>query len=412
MTWLVVIGGLVLLVFLHELGHFSVALALKMRPRSFYIGFPPALVKVRRNGIEYGIGMIPLGGLVRIPGMHRPAARDLQVFIDPAVREQPSLAASVGTVRRALDVEDYKAARHAYAELQRDVDAADLTPGARRSAQRALRDVEEGTAPDAYWRAATWKRVSVIAAGPVANILIAFVILFTVFAVSGGPSQPQRPTAKVAAVEAGTPAAAAGLQAGDRIVAVSGRPTRDFASVSHRIRASHGAPVTLKVIRDGRRVTVGPRPTIFRQGRWIFGFQPAVQVVSYTPGKAASRAASDLWGVVTGTGSGLASLFSSHGRSHLSGPVGIAKVAHTELQVGLTYYLEILAVVSMSLALLNLLPLLPLDGGHILFSLIEGVRRRALAREVYERVSVVGIALLLLVFVIAFSNDISTGAPH
>jgi regulator of sigma E protease len=412
MTWLVVIGGLVLLVFLHELGHFSVALAVKMRPRSFYIGFPPPLVKIRRKGIEYGIGMIPLGGLVRIPGMHRPAARDLQVFIDPAVREQPGLAPSVGTVRRALEVEDFEAARGAYPELEREVNAAHLSPSARRSAQRALRDVEEGTAPDAYWRAATWKRVSVIAAGPLANVLIAFLILFIVFAVSGGPSKPERPTAKVAVVEAGTPAAAAGLRAGDRIVAVDGRPTQTFAAVSRQIRSSHGAPVTLNVIRNGRHVTVGPRPTIFRQNRWIFGFQPAVQVVSYTPGKAASTAASDLWGVVTGTGTGLASLFSSHGRSNLSGPVGIVKVSHAELQVGFTYYLEILAYVSMSLALLNLLPLLPLDGGHILFSLIEGVRRRALAREVYERVSVIGIALILLVFVIAFSNDISGAAPH
>jgi regulator of sigma E protease len=412
MTWLVVIGGLVLLVFLHELGHFSVALAVKMRPRSFYIGFPPPLVRIRRNGIEYGIGMIPLGGLVRIPGMHRPAGRDLQVFIEPAVREQPSLAAPVGAVRRALEVEDFEAARHAYPELLREINAAELSPSARRSAQRALRDVEEGTAPDAYWRAATWKRVSVIAAGPLANILIAFLILFIVFAVSGGPSQPERATTEVAVVQPGTPAAAAGLQAGDRIVAVDGRPARTFAGVSHHIRSSHGAPVTLSVVRDGRHVTVGPRRTIFAHGRWVFGFQPAIQVVSYTPGRAAQRAGSDLWGVVTGTGSGIASLFSSHGRSQLSGPVGIVQVSHTELQVGFTYYLEILAYVSMSLALLNLLPLLPLDGGHILFSLIEGVRRRALAREVYERVSVVGIALILLVFVIAFSNDVSGTTPH
>jgi regulator of sigma E protease len=411
-TWLVVIGGLVLLVFLHELGHFSVALAVKMRPRSFYIGFPPPLVRIRRKGIEYGIGMIPLGGLVRIPGMHRPAARDLQVFIEHAVREQPSLAAPVGAVRRALEAEDFEAARRAYPELLREVDAAELSPSARRSAQRALRDVEEGTAPDAYWRAATWKRVSVIAAGPLANILIAFLILFIVFAVSGGPSQPERPTTEVAVVQPGTPAAAAGLQAGDRIVAVDGRPTRTFAGVSHHIRSSHGAPVTLSVVRHGRHVTVGPRRTIFAHGRWVLGFQPAIQVVSYTPGRAAERAGSDLWGVVTGTGSGIASLFSSHGRSQLSGPVGIVQVSHTELQVGFTYYLEILAYVSMSLALLNLLPLLPLDGGHILFSLIEGVRRRALAREVYERVSVVGIALILLVFVIAFSNDVSGATPH
>jgi len=409
MTWLVVIGGLVLLVFLHELGHFSVALAVKMRPRSFYIGFPPALAKVRRNGIEYGIGVIPLGGMVRIPGMHRPAARDLQLSIEPAVRERPSLAAPVGAVRRALESEDYVAARTALPELEREVAAADLSSGARRSAGRALRDVEEGTAPDAYWRAATWKRVSVIAAGPLANILIAFLILFIVFAVSGGPSQ--QPTLTVGALEKGLPAAAAGLRIDDRIVAVDGRPTRTFDALSRGIQSSRGGPVTLTVVRDGRRVTVGPSRTVRSNGRWILGFEPTVRLIKYTPGGAARRAGSDLWGVVTGTGAGLASLFSSHGRSNLSGPVGIAKVAHSELQVGVTYYLEILAFVSMSLALLNLLPLLPLDGGHILFSLIEGVRRRALAREVYERVSVVGIAFILLVFVIAFSNDVS-GTPH
>jgi regulator of sigma E protease len=411
MTWLVVIGGLVLLVFLHELGHFSVALAVRMRPRSFYVGFPPALVKVRRKGIEYGIGMIPLGGVVRIPGMHRPSARDLQVFAEPAVQEQPSLAPAVGAARRALDLEDFDAARRTYPELQREVEAASLSPGARRSAQRALRDLEEGTAPDAYWRAATWKRVAVIAAGPLANVLIAFVILFTVFAVSGGPSQPERPTVRVAVVQAGTPAAHAGLRAGDRIVAVDGRATHTFSAISHRIRSSRGRPVTLTVLRHGRRLTVGPRRTIFSQDRWIFGFEPAVQLVSYTTGQAASTAASNLWHVVSGTATGISSLFSKHGHTQLSGPVGIVRVSHTELQAGFTWYLQILAYVSMSLALLNLLPLLPLDGGHILFSLIEGIRRRALAREVYERVSVVGIALILLVFVIAFSNDVS-GPPH
>jgi regulator of sigma E protease len=411
MTWLVVIGGLVLLVFLHELGHFSVALAVGMRPRSFYIGFPPALVKVRRKGIEYGIGAIPLGGLVRIPGMHRPAARDLQAFVEPAVREQPGLAASVGAVRRALDVEDFEAARRAYPELARQVDAAPLSPGARRSAKRALREVEEGTAPDAYWRAATWKRVAVIAAGPLANVLIAFVILFVVFAVGGGPSASQRPTAEVMAVDSGTPAAAAGLRAGDRIIAVDGRSTPTFSAISQRIRASRGAPVTLTVLRGGNRIKVGPRATIRRQGRWIFGFSPAPKIVNYTVGRAAGSAASDLWGVVSGTVSGLSGLFSSNGRTQLSSAVGVSRTLHAQLQIGLSWYLEILAFVSMSLALVNLLPLLPLDGGHILFSLIEGIRRRALAREVYERVSVVGIALLVLVFVIALSNDVST-PPH
>src|SRR2546423_11265197 len=125
------------------------------------------------------MGMTPLGGLVRTPGRHRRAARALQVFVEPAVGEQPSLAAPVGAVRRALEMEDYEAAGRAYPDLAREVNAAPLSPGARRSAQRGLRDVEEGTSPDAYWRAPTWKRVSVIAAGPAADLLLAFPVLLT-----------------------------------------------------------------------------------------------------------------------------------------------------------------------------------------------------------------------------------------
>jgi regulator of sigma E protease len=408
MTYLVVIAGLLLLVFLHELGHFSVAKAVGMRPRSFYVGFPPALYKVKRNGIEYGIGMIPLGGMVRLPGMNRPAARDLGLLVEPAVREEPSLEPAASVLRRALETEDYDEARRACFELEREVAAAKLTPGARRSAERGLRDVEEGTAPEAYWRGATWKRVAVIAAGPLANILVAFVLLFAVLAISGGPSNQN--TAEVAGVLSGTPAAAAGLQRGDRIVAVDGRRAT-LDSVSRQIEASHGRPVTLTVSRDGRRVTVGPRRTVKVDGNWRFGFTAETPTVPYSTSRAAQVASSNLWGVVTGTAQGLSGLFSSHGRSQLSGPVGIVEVSQQQLEVGWSHYLEILAFVSMSLALLNLLPLLPLDGGHILFSLIEAARRRALAREVYERVSVVGFSLILLIMVIALSNDVS-GPPH
>jgi regulator of sigma E protease len=169
--------------------------------------------------------------------------------------------------------------------------------------------------------------------------------------------------------------------------------------------------VTLTVLRDGRRIAVGPRRTVKLGGRWIFGFEPAAKIVPYSVGRSVRAAGSDLWSVVTGTATGLRGLFSSQGRSQLSGTVGIVRVSEQQLKVGWTHYLEILAFVSMSLALLNLLPLLPLDGGHILFSLIEAVRRRALAREVYERVSLVGVAFILLIMVITFSNDLS-GVPH
>ena len=141
MIWVAVVAGFVGLVFIHEVGHFGVALLVGMRPRSFYIGFPPALVKIKRRGIEYGLGAIPLGGFVRIPGMHRPAARDLQILLEPAIGEQPSLAPAALRVRRALNAEDYDAARGAYAELEEEVAAASLSRSARRAAVRALRDV-------------------------------------------------------------------------------------------------------------------------------------------------------------------------------------------------------------------------------------------------------------------------------
>jgi regulator of sigma E protease len=408
MIWVTVILGLVLLVFLHELGHFTVALAVGMRPRAFYIGFPPAIAKVKRKGIEYGIGAIPLGGYVRIPGMHRPAGSDLEAFTGPALHEDASLAPVMQKVRRFLDADDLEGARAHIPELRRAVEQATLTKPARRSANRALREVDEGTSSDAYWRQATWKRITVIAAGPLANVLVAFLIFTAVYA-TGAPSS--QPTNEVAAVTAHTPAAAAGLQAGDHVVAVDGKRATTFDTVSRLIRSSHGRAITVTVDRGGHTITLGPRKTIRLQGRWIWGFEPAAKLVTYSLGHSASRGASDCWTVVTGTFGAFGSLFHSHGQTQLTSTVGIVRISAAALKVGFNYYLQIVGLVSMSLALLNLLPLLPLDGGHILFSIIEGVRRRALAREVYERVSVIGFALIILIWVIALQHDLGSSGP-
>jgi len=109
MTVAITLLGIAALVFLHELGHFSVALGVGVRPRSFYVGFPPPIVKKVVNGIEYGIGSIPLGGLVRIPGMHRPAAADFEAQMASAVREAPDLRPGVNAARRDLDAGDLAA---------------------------------------------------------------------------------------------------------------------------------------------------------------------------------------------------------------------------------------------------------------------------------------------------------------
>jgi len=407
MIWLVVAVGLLLLIFLHELGHFTAALAVGNRPRGFYVGFGPKLASVTRNGIEYGLRLIPAGGYVRLPGMHRPAARDIETFLGPALRENPGLAATVQPIRRALEAEDFATARASLPALEAELAAAQLTPGARRSAKRALREIEEGTSGDAYWRQPPWKRIVVIAAGPAMNILVAFLIFLVVYA-TGAPSNAA--STKVGEVESNTPAAKAGLQVGDRVVAVDGRAAKTFERVSELIRASHGRPITVTVDRGGRLVKLGPRATEKVGGRWIFGFVPAAALRTYPLGTSVRLAADDCWHVVTGTVQAFGAIFHSKERGQLTSTVGIVRISAQALRVDFNYYLQIVGFVSMSLALLNLLPFLPLDGGHILFSLIEAVRRRALAREVYERVSVVGFALIILIWVIALSNDL--GGKH
>jgi regulator of sigma E protease len=406
MIWFVVIVGLVFLVFIHELGHFTVARAVGIQPRSFYIGFPPAIFKFRRKGIEYGIGAIPLGGMVRIPGMNRLAGRDVASFMAPALQEAPALVDTVQRVRHLVDDEDYAGARELLPELRAELDAATLTAGARRQANRAVRELDEGTGSDAYWRQPAWRRIAVIAAGPAANILTAFVIFFIVYA-TGAPSQ--NASTKVGEVESGMPAAVAGLLPGDRVIAVNGRATATFERVSSLIRASHGKPITVSVRRGDTTLTLGPEKTVKSGGRWIWGFVPTAALVSHSPVASVRLAGVATWSVVSGTVQAITSMFGSHHQGQLVSTVGIVKISAAALKVSFNWYLQILAFVSMSLALLNLIPILPLDGGHILFTMIETIRRRALAREVYERVSMVGFALILLLWVIALSSG---NSPH
>jgi regulator of sigma E protease len=401
-TLFVSIVGLLFLILIHEAGHFFTALAVGIRPRKFYIGFPPAIAKVNRNGIEYGVGAIPLGGYVRIPGMHRPAAKDVQMNFAPALREAPELQAPLAAVERDLAAGDFEAARAALPALIDALDRAELSAGARKSAERGLRDLDESLGSDAYWRQRTWKKVAVIFAGPGVNILFAIVLLAAVYMLG----VPDANTRTVQAVEAGKPAAVIGLRSGDEILAVNGKRTPTFESIRARIQASRGRPITLAVDRNGHTVKLGPAKTIRSGDRWILGFVPGVAYKRYGAPTAFRYAINDCWQAIKGMGLAIKGLFYKEGRDQLTSTVGIVRVSSDALKVSYRLYLQILALISLSLALLNLLPLLPLDGGHILFSIIEGVRRRAVAREVYERASVIGFSVILLIFFIALSNDL------
>ena len=399
MNIFVAILGLGFLVLIHEAGHFFIARAVGMSPRKFYIGFPPALAKVRRRGIEYGIGAIPLGGYVKIPGMHRPAPSDLDMYFGPAFEEAPHLLAPVERIKQAVERGDMATARTRLPELEGSIDATNLSPRASRAAQRGLRELSDALGEDAYWRQRTWKKIAVIFAGPGANLVLA-IVLFAALLMMGGDryrlgfaleARGEQVLAVVDRVADDAPADDMGLRAGDRIVAVNGvRVPPD--DISERIRGSEGRPIALTVVRDGRRVQLGPaRPE---------------RIEALGPGEATWESLK-LTGVITREiGKSLARLVTGEGREDIASPVGIVDQSSDAVERGWETYLWVLGLLSLSLALLNLLPLLPLDGGHIAFSIVEGIRGRSVGREIYERVSAVGIALVLLLFFVGLSNDV------
>ncbi len=398
MTILVAIVGLGLLVFVHELGHFLASVALRMRPRKFYVGFPPAVIKRTRNGIEYGIGAIPLGGFVKIPGMHRPAPADVDAAFARAIEEDQELAGEADRLRRCLLSGDHDAARASLDVVAGLAAQGGLSDHAAQAAERGIVDIGDALGPDAYWRARTWKRVVVIAAGPVANILLALVLFTALYMTSGG-----KVTTTVESVLPGSAAAALGLSAGDRILAIDG-VSMTAETISPTITASEGRPLSVVVRRADSTLTLGPRSAekdagVYRLGFLLRGSGLSAPAAAGESVRFTGRVSKDI--VVS-----LGRLVTGEGRKDIASPVGIVQGSSDAAKRGTDSFLWVLGLISLSIALLNLLPFLPLDGGHIAFALVEGVRGRAVTREVYERVSILGIGLVLLLFAIGLTNDI------
>ena len=405
MNNLIAILGLAFLILVHEAGHFYTARLVGMRPRKFYIGFPPALAKVRRRGIEYGIGAVPLGGYVKIPGMHRPAPSEVDTYFGRAVQEAPQLVGPVERAKRLLADGDFDAAAGALKALERAAEEADISPAARKNVERGVTEIADGLGRDAYWRQRTWKKVLVIGAGPGTNLLFA-IAMFALLLVLG----PGQATTTVALVEpevrpgVPTPAEQMGLRRGDRIVAINGEEV-DASGMFRKITESEGRPLRVTVNRQGELVVLGPtRPFEDTDGAYRLGFRPQFEDLPVTT--AVGESFRLTWLITKEIGGVLGRLVQGSGREEISSPIGIVRGSSDALNRGFETYLWVLGLISLSLALLNLLPLLPLDGGHIAFSIIEGVRGRSVGREVYERVSVVGIALVLMLFFIGLSNDI------
>jgi regulator of sigma E protease len=387
----VAILALAVLVLVHEAGHFFVARAVGMTPRKFYIGFGPPLVKRVRRGVEYGIAALPLGGYVKIPGMHRPAPRDLRQTLPPDKQEE--LDADLKELDAALERGDEAAAGAVVARLEPQL------PG-----NKQLQELAWSLAPDAYWRQSAWKKIAVIAAGPGVNILLALALFVAVLML--GQAQATR---QVERVLPGHPAAAAGLRADDRILKVDGRAVTPD-TIATTINATRGRPFTIVVQRDGDRVAIGPVRARLDQGAYRVGFQ-----IKAAPGPGesfptASWHALRVVGYVTSdTVRSLATLVTGHDTRNISSTVGIVRATSQAYRTSAQDFLAVVGLVSLALGLLNLLPVLPLDGGHILMSILESVRGRAFSQVAYLRYSAVGLTLFMFLLYLGLRNDFSSG---
>jgi regulator of sigma E protease len=357
MSWVLTLLGFMALIVLHEFGHFAAAKAVGMRVERFSLFFPPKLWSVRRGETEYMIGAIPAGGYVKITGM--------------SPRE----------------------------------------------------DIPPEVAHRAYYRQPVWKRLVVIGAGPAMNVLVAFAILFGLYALSA--QRPRSDQARVAIVEAGHPAAAA-LRAGDVLVAVEGRPVRlntrtgsaNFISLisAHRCAGAQAqgcaatTPVHMTVLRHGRRLSFAITPRYDAQlKRMLIGIQTGPVFTGESLAQAAGTSISEMWHVTSLTVSRISEIFvSEHARKEIHSVVGASDLASEAFSYSASAALYLLAMISRSLAIINLFPFLPLDGGHIFWALAEKLRGRPIPFAVMERASVVGFALVLILFAIGFSNDIHT----
>ena len=351
---------LTVVVFVHEMGHYLVGRWCGIGVKAFSIGFGPELLGFNdRHGTRWMISAIPLGGYVKFVG-------DMNATSAP--------------------------------------DAGEI---------EALTDAEKKVA---FHTQPVWKRAATVFAGPAFNFLLTIAVFAVMFSIYGKfVSEPV-----VAEVRPDSPAAAAGFLPGDRFVSVDGTPVESFADVQRMVTGRTGDPLVFVLSRDGSEITLTATPEIMEQTDalgnvvkvGVIGVvntpesgQP--RLISFSPGGALVEAVRETGHIVARTGQFLQRfVVGREDKCQLGGPVKIADMAGKAARLGFEWLVQLVALLSVGIGILNLLPIPPLDGGHLVFYGLEALKGRPVSERAMEAVYRAGLLLVLAFMAFVFWNDL------
>ena len=353
---------LCILIFVHELGHFAAAKLTGVKVNEFAIGMGPAFFKRTRGETKYSLRVFPIGGFCSLESAEN--------YDDDADETSDGDAVEV-----AFD----------------NVATADGAPTAETEIDN----------PRAFENKPARTRIFILLAGSVMNIVLAILIL------SGMAFVGTAPTTTMNVVTEGSPAYHAGIIPGDRILSIDGEATQSWADIVTKIMNSRGGRIQIEIIRDGEHLIINSEVVEAPDGRRIIGITPTMERAFANPLTAVANGVRSTYGMLINMLQILQQLFTGHiPPSELVGVVGIAYIVDETARLGIRPLLMLVALISLNLAIVNLLPFPALDGGRIMFVAINKVTGRAINPRVEGTIHIIGIALLILLMLYVTWNDI------
>ena len=379
--------------------------------REFSIGMGPKLFQIRRNPTTYTIRWLPLGGYVRLAGFDDESKLDPGMTVILQLNDQDEVvridASESDMPIEGIPVQVTKADLVDNLVIEGYENGDENKPVTYHVNHDATIIEKNGTeliiAPrdTQFNEAKVWQKIATNFAGPFMNILLGFVVFLIWTFTVPGPA-----TTTIQSTTNGSPAQIAKIEPGDRIVAVNGQKINSFEQVTEKVNQSKGKSLKFELSKDGSTKTVIVKPKAHRiQKQKIY----QIGIVAKSNENAGVKLKRGWDTAVSTTGlifNAVGNLFRHFSLNKLSGPVGIYSQTSQVSQMGFTYVLAFLAMISINLGIVNLIPIPGLDGGKLLLNLIELVRGKPISEEHEAIVELIGFGLLLVLIIAVTGNDI------